>query len=392
MKKEFTVATQKNQEILIGAFILAGVIIVSGMIIMGGSTSFFSSTYKVVVDIAHVGDLRVGAPLKLGGFPIGRVTDITLGQRNLEIELDVDANRKLPNDCTAHITTAGLVGDAFLEIKLGTSKVFLKQVTAAKEADRIKGQGPIDYNELLGQVKVIGTEITSIVGHVNDLIGNPDVKKDIRETIANLNATSIEAKRFLISLRKSSDYIQTAAKDVSDTVKRVKEMSGTIKNTVDKTIGDEKNVEKINAMLANAEAITKTLKNTLEEQEKNIKSAIADAKSIIGDVKKITSEMGPDKGVMPLFTSDKYKDDINKVVDYLKNFISNQGIITALEMNRYADAIATDRLKEWKRAGVRNSDELKKKAVEQIRKDFASATNKEELGSKIIDKNEELNY
>jgi phospholipid/cholesterol/gamma-HCH transport system substrate-binding protein len=63
-----------TMELAIGATIIAGVIILVVMLMAwGNSTSLLGRHYRVVVNMTNVGGLKEGAPVKMGGFQIGRV-------------------------------------------------------------------------------------------------------------------------------------------------------------------------------------------------------------------------------------------------------------------------------------------------------------------------------
>lgn len=332
-----------NLEVYIGACILGGVILVAAMILAWGSGGgIFGNTYKVIVDIQHVGDLRVGAPIKLGGYPVGRVVDIRMAKNNksLEIECDIDQTRILPKGSTAHIATAGLVGDAFLEIKLGTSGENIANEANVANADHMGGFGPIDYNELLGQIKVIGVQVTSIVSNLNDIVADPNVKKNIKESVANINATSLEANRLLKSFRRSSDNIEIASANVLKLSEQIKQTAQTVDTAITGTIGDKRNIDAINATIAHVRTVSKSI----AAKSAQIEATIDNIKEVSDKAREVVGKVEAEKVKLAIDTLTGTINDASKLIGTIRREIA-----IALVINKGADRIIDAKFKEMMR-------------------------------------------
>lgn len=382
--------SEQKLELLVGTFIIAGMILIGGMILTVSGVGLFKGTYYVVVRMDHIGDLQIGAPVKRSGVQIGRVTDIQLQKDHIRIVTEIDDTADLTKDATASIETAGVVGDTFLEFSQGTNSDFLKHADTVEEAlaaKQVRGMGSIRMNELFHQVQSIGQELTSITKNVNEIIGDDEVKKNIRETIANTNAVTIEAKRLLKSLNRTSKNVEVASEDILATTKNVKEMAATVQTAVNDTIGDPKTREDLKVAMSNVRKLSDELlmkKEQLTTVLENVQVVSEDAKVITANIREVASAITPDTGIMPLFTSSDIRKEVNAALVYLRNFVSHEGVMKALMINRYAGAIAEKRLDEW-RAHYVSADELQKKVMEEIKKGLGDMKEAE----RIIDRQED---
>lgn len=107
-------------EIVAGVFVLLGLAVLGYLSIsIGGLKLLPKDSYRVTARFANVGDLKVRAPVKVAGVTVGRVTSIRLNDFFGETELAIERGVRLPRDSIASITTAGLLGDAFVSLSPG---------------------------------------------------------------------------------------------------------------------------------------------------------------------------------------------------------------------------------------------------------------------------------
>lgn len=85
------------------------------------ANSYQGDTYTVTANFMNVGQLKVGAPVKMAGVRIGSVTSIQLvnmqGQVTMAIGKRFD---EIPADSSAAVFTSGLLGDQYIAVKPGS--------------------------------------------------------------------------------------------------------------------------------------------------------------------------------------------------------------------------------------------------------------------------------
>jgi phospholipid/cholesterol/gamma-HCH transport system substrate-binding protein len=104
--------------------------------------------YHVSARFDKVGDLANGADVKISGIKIGTVTAQTLDTETYQavVEMGIQAGVKLPDDTTAKIASAGLLGGSFVNLEPGGSEDLLQ------DGGKISyTQGAVDLMGLLGR-------------------------------------------------------------------------------------------------------------------------------------------------------------------------------------------------------------------------------------------------
>ncbi|UYZ83880.1 outer membrane lipid asymmetry maintenance protein MlaD [Entomomonas sp. E2T0] len=126
-------------EITVGLFVLAGILAlallafrVSGLTL--GDTG--QGSYKVTAYFDNVDGLKVRSRVAFAGVTIGKVTAIEMApkqyQAKVTLELNGDVNY-LPEDSTAIIYTAGLLGEKYVGFSLGGEEEVLKEGSVIKD-------------------------------------------------------------------------------------------------------------------------------------------------------------------------------------------------------------------------------------------------------------------
>jgi phospholipid/cholesterol/gamma-HCH transport system substrate-binding protein len=117
-----------SRDLAVGLFVLVGLCAVAWLSIRVGGLSFTgSNSMPLEASFDQVGALKPRAPVVIAGVRVGEVTSIGLGNdlRAL-VTLSVDRSLKLPDDTSAAIRTAGLLGDQFIALEPGASDQDLK--------------------------------------------------------------------------------------------------------------------------------------------------------------------------------------------------------------------------------------------------------------------------
>lgn len=282
-------------EVYIGAFVLGGLILVMGMILsMTGGVSSARDSYIVQIRINSIGDLRRGAPVKIGGYVIGQVSEIELQAHDILIVTHINPKVNLADDCTARIATSGLVGDSFLEIVRGESDTYLPKSRERKEASVIEGETFQSMGEMFAKVESIGDQLEEMIGNVNKLIGDPQVQEDIKGTIANANTASGELVVVVKRVSESTVEIQTAITRGVTMIDQLEGIAVTVNKALDDTLGDPEQIKAIRTTVESMGAIS----SELAENREALGKALRNVEEITAHVSGITKSIRPDQGIL----------------------------------------------------------------------------------------------
>jgi phospholipid/cholesterol/gamma-HCH transport system substrate-binding protein len=122
--------TTHTQDTLVGLFVASGI---AGLFFLALQVSNLSSfterdSYTVIARFDNSGGLKVKSPVSAAGVKIGQVSAISFDPVSFKsvVHLSIDAKYdKLPDDTTASIFTAGLLGEQYVSLEPGGSEDYL---------------------------------------------------------------------------------------------------------------------------------------------------------------------------------------------------------------------------------------------------------------------------
>mgnify|MGYP006285807705 CR=1 FL=1 len=125
--------SSRTTEIWVGAFValgLFGLFFVAMQVSNLGEFQTEKGSYQVRAHFGNVGGLKVRAPVSMGGVTVGRVEKISFDDSRYEAEVVMRIQpdfKKIPDDTSASILTAGLLGEQYIGLSAGGSDDYLKQ-------------------------------------------------------------------------------------------------------------------------------------------------------------------------------------------------------------------------------------------------------------------------
>lgn len=144
-------AQQRSFQLGTGLFILLGFAALAYLATQTTSIANFhqGDSYTLQASFSNIGQLKLGAPVKMAGVRIGSVTAIDLDPVKLDAKVKLAVSKRyneLPDDSSAAIFTSGLLGDQYVAIQTGGSpEVF-------KDGDQfILTQSSMQLEELIGK-------------------------------------------------------------------------------------------------------------------------------------------------------------------------------------------------------------------------------------------------
>ena len=105
--------------------------------------------YQVIAQFDSVTGIRDGGDVRIAGVKVGSVVSATLDPKTFlaDLRLSIDPAYKLPEDTTAKIVSAGLLGDKFIALDPGGSEQTIPP------GGRIKiTQSSVSLEDLIGQM------------------------------------------------------------------------------------------------------------------------------------------------------------------------------------------------------------------------------------------------
>lgn len=124
--------SQRSIEAKVGVLILIALGLLAAFIVIMGGLSF-EPTFRVLVDFDNPGALQTGAPVKIAGVKIGRVTELQFRGGEIDptthepvptirvvTELESKYKKAIHDDSRWYVTTQGVLGEQFLAVEPGS--------------------------------------------------------------------------------------------------------------------------------------------------------------------------------------------------------------------------------------------------------------------------------
>jgi phospholipid/cholesterol/gamma-HCH transport system substrate-binding protein len=177
----------RSMEVKVGALILSAVALLVAFLLILGDVRLKAQA-SLMVDFANSGDIKTGAPVKITGVTVGKVTEVTLwgGRRDPEhgdkivhvrtrLRLDAEALTLLHDDATFTISTLGVLGEKYVEIDPGSL-----DHPPLSDGQVVDGTSPMRMDAILGQVTRIAENVDKVVR---------ENREDIREIVKSLKSS-----------------------------------------------------------------------------------------------------------------------------------------------------------------------------------------------------------
>jgi phospholipid/cholesterol/gamma-HCH transport system substrate-binding protein len=229
---------RRGVEFFVGLFLLVGFGVIALMIIKFGATGGgMENHYSLRVRFPNASGLVKGAKVLLSGADVGFVLQPpTLTGENYEVEvgLSIRESVKIPRTSTFQIRTAGMLGDAFVDV------LPPKQFTPADIA--------VDKELIVGQRTGGFDDLTNKGSQVMDTLNHDVLKKvsatldEIKEVTANLNDKLLSEKN-LKNVEETFANLKTTTEDFSKTARDLDLMVNRAQEVVDSAKGTMKTVD-----------------------------------------------------------------------------------------------------------------------------------------------------
>ena len=207
--------SERSMEMKVGALMIGAlVLLVVFVALMGGLT--LQPTIRVFVDFESPGSLQTGAPVRISGVRVGRVTAIRFqgGQVDsndkplppISVVASIDANYQsaIHQDALFYVTAQGVLGEMHLAVEPGNY-----QLPTIAEGDHFVGKSPPRLDQLVGE----SYELLH-----RSYLGVTENEDQLSETFEGLHQT----------LKGSGELVQKHQDDVSRIVLKVEKLTDRI--------------------------------------------------------------------------------------------------------------------------------------------------------------------
>jgi len=189
----------RAQKVRLSIFLIsAGGLLVIALLVLAGSRLFsHMDRYSIEYRDVSVSGLEAGAPVKLHGVQVGRVSDLSVKDaETVVLHVDVKRGTPIQRDTKAVLAMMGITGLKFVELVEGTREAGLLppggQIPSGRTMfDTISGRA----DEILGKAE-------NLLNSLNRLL-DPQTTQSIQRSLAGLAGISEQLDTMLVDNRAS---------------------------------------------------------------------------------------------------------------------------------------------------------------------------------------------
>ena len=192
--------TERQMQLRIGVLVLAAILLFVGFVLsIGRRSALFEERYSLWASFTSAEGLAIGAPVRLGGVPVGNVTRIAFGRdpkdRGIVVTMAVEqrVQDRIREDSVASIGTIGLVGDKVLDLTVGSH-----DRPPLPPGARLASLDPTDFSGLLRKGDQILEHVTRISASLDEALageGSAAGKRNLSEAIQSIRNTLVEVEK-----------------------------------------------------------------------------------------------------------------------------------------------------------------------------------------------------
>ena len=234
---------------------------------IGKESSFFEPKVIIKAQVTNVSNLKVGSYVELKGIRIGTVTQIKIiSDEEVEVQMTILENelKWIKEDSKVSISTAGLVGDKYVEIHKGSksSKKFdpKKNVLISEEQT--------DFKQIMDKGDSIATVTENVLQKIDRLLTKIDNENSILEAMNSMNRSAKNMEELTSELRDAKigqmvTNINSSTASLHRILTRVEKGPGTMNSLIyDDSVHDD-----LRALLGGAQR-NRTIKYFIRESIK----------------------------------------------------------------------------------------------------------------------------
>jgi phospholipid/cholesterol/gamma-HCH transport system substrate-binding protein len=259
-----------------GAFVVIGVLLFTASLFMiGERRMLFEDRFDVYTEFKKLGQLEMGAVVRVSGMDAGEVTEIAIpptpaGKFRVKMSIREDLHGLVRTDSVATAQMEGLVGAIFVNVSAGS-----EQAPAVDARGTIPSREPYSMADLLDQAS---DTITLVTDTVESLRG------DVEKAVQQIALTAEDAHAMVEDVRPDVTAIAKNGSRISADIQQISAKIRSGEGTIGKLVNDD-------ALYQRAREIAEESRTVMA----NIRQVSDEARAAIADFR---SKDGPTQGLM----------------------------------------------------------------------------------------------
>lgn len=303
-----------STELKVGFFALFVLAVLAFMTFrVGGLEWMRTEGTPYYVSFKNIAGLDVKTKVKIAGVDAGTIEKIELKQGEAYLMLRLNKEVRLYSDATASIKASGLLGDKYLDIKIGSNQPLLTQGDTIKNVLEV-----VDIDDMLRKLSKVSENISMLAESLNESFGTEEARRSLKAAVLNLGDMTDSLNR---SIAANDQKMQMVLQNVNDLTASLTDFVEKNKDPLTATVGNLKDFsaqmkKEGPDLFANLNKATNDLKAMVEENRPAVKSTVESFQSIAQKIDRGEGSLGK------LVKDDRLYESVNKAAEGVERTIS----------------------------------------------------------------------
>jgi phospholipid/cholesterol/gamma-HCH transport system substrate-binding protein len=265
------------------------------------------------VSFRNIAGLNEKTKVKIAGVDAGIIEKIELKQGEARLMIRMDKGIQLYSDATASIKASGLLGDKYLDIKMGSKPPLLAQGDTIRNVLEV-----VDIDDMLRKLSKVSENISTLAESLNESFGTEEAKRSLKAAVLNIGEMTESLNR---TITVNDQKMQLVLQNVNNLAASLNDFVEKNKYPLSETVG---NLREFSAqmkkegpdLIANLNKAANDLKTMVEENRPAVKSTVESFQSIAQKIDKGEGSLGK------LVKDDRLYESVNKAAEGVERTIS----------------------------------------------------------------------
>jgi phospholipid/cholesterol/gamma-HCH transport system substrate-binding protein len=292
---------QRTRNIIVGIFVIVAMFALVWLVYQFGDLPVKVSeltSFEVFVQFPTAQGVQKNTPVRLSGFPVGRVTQVMAPERLQDLntglvyhqtKVVLRINKKyvnIPSNVEVKLMTRGL-GSSYIELKVDPAKPLTPRDPNQPETkflvDKMLLQGSTGMTseffpeESQKKLDELADGLRVLIDDVNDILGDKENRENIKITIANLTDASKQVTQALKEFEEFSTAGTSTSEELSKTLVELRQILEKVNNgqgTAAKLINDGRLYEDLLENTQQMQTLLEELKALIAQYRKKGKITV----------------------------------------------------------------------------------------------------------------------
>ena len=292
----------KWSELRVGIVLLFAFAVLLWASFTGSGFTVFSRTERLQAYFPDVNGLVRGAPVRMAGLEVGHVEGVHFVQKDgrpmvyVTFGVKRDGFAMINTDAKVAVGTMGLMGDKFLEVRLG--KPGFPPVAPGAELAIIRSTDLTNAfagaPDLVDQASTALTRLSELLDRINRGEGFLGAMLTNSSTSANMDSVVIAARKLLVELNTSQKELVETLRETSRKLNAFADAAQSEKGSLGRLLSDTTLYANLSSLSARADRLFERLNEgkgtagklvTEDAMYEDVRALLAEVKGLIADIK-----------------------------------------------------------------------------------------------------------